>query len=137
MGNENQSAEVVNVAAPKRGRGRPPGSKNREKSGSVPASRTILRVLNQVIKSVPESSDAELACYFLTQHVLGNGIAALLDSIENEKNESNAFLIELLREEFNVATVVEETTETTETTETIVLEPSAETTETTEETQAA
>lgn len=119
----------------KRGPGRPKGSLNHDKKPVI--NKTILRVLNQVIKSVPESSDAELACYFLTQHVLGNGIAALLDSIENEKNESNAFLIELLREEFNVATVVEETTETTETTETIVLEPSAETTETTEETQAA
>jgi hypothetical protein len=127
----NSAETTVNVEAPKRGRGRPKGSKNKNSQGGT-IDKTMAKVFAKFMATLEQGSDAELACYYLLQFLKGTIVTSLIDTIVDAKTDKNADMLELICEHLNVElptdeeteTVVLETTETAEeTVETVVLEP--------------
>jgi len=126
----NSAETTVNVEAPRRGRGRPKGSKNKN-SQVVTIDKTMAKVFAKFMATLEQGSDAEFACYCLLQFLKGTIVTSLIDIIVDAKTEKNADMLELICEHLNVElpaaeeteTVVLETETTEETVETVVLEP--------------
>ncbi len=123
----------VNVEAPKRGRGRPKGSKNKN-SQAAKIDATMAKVFAKFMATLTPGSDAELACYYLLEFLKGTIVTSLIDTIVGAKTDKNADMLELICDHFNIE--LSSLEEMEETVETVVLEPPTTTEETVETTTA-